>query len=122
MGFSTNARIHKSPFRHLCKGNHCSLLYTKMVHTNHILNKRLSEISELEAKDENYPVSLQLVGNFTYKKTTVSAFEKIEKRSFKRIDFNLGCPSPKAAADKSGSFLRDDISVFQKPKGNKRND
>lgn len=101
-------------FRRLCVENGCALPYTEMVHINHILNSSLEEIPELKTKDEDYPVSLQLVGNFTDTKKTVSAFEKIENLSFKIIDFNLGCPSPKIEAGKAGAFLLDDIALVSK--------
>jgi len=101
-------------FRHLCYRNNCALLYTEMVHINHILNKPINNIPELQTKDENYPVSLQLVGDFTDKQKTISAFTKIEKLDFDIIDFNLGCPSPKIEAGKSGAFLLDHIDVVSK--------
>lgn len=101
-------------FRRLCVENGCALPYTEMVHINYILNSSLEEIPELKTKDEDYPVSLQLVGNFTDAKKTISAFKKIEDLSFKIIDFNLGCPSPKIEAGKSGAFLLDDIDLVSR--------
>lgn len=102
------------PFRRLCVENGCALTYTEMVHINQILNCQLKDIPELKTKDEDYPVSLQLVGDFTDTKKTVSAFKKIENMQFKIIDFNLGCPSPKIEAGKSGAFLLDDIDKVSK--------
>jgi tRNA-dihydrouridine synthase B len=101
-------------FRRLCVENGCALPYTEMVHINHILNQPLENIPELNTKDEDYPVSLQLVGDFRDSKKTKEAFEKIEKLPFKIIDFNLGCPSPKIEAGKSGAFLLDDIAEVSK--------
>ena len=101
-------------FRRLCSENGCALPYTEMVHINHILNTPLEEIPELKTKDEDYPVSLQLVGDFTNLTKTKEAFKKIESLSFKIIDFNLGCPSPKIEAGRSGAFLLDDIDKVSK--------
>lgn len=101
------------PFRHLCAKNNCALTYTEMVHTQHILNK--SKEIEIKTKDEDYPVSLQLVGDFTNTKETLSAFEIVEKiKGFDIIDFNLGCPSLKIISGKSGVVLLDHISEVSK--------
>lgn len=101
-------------FRHLCVRNACAWCYTEMVHINHILNQPLENIPELQTKDEDYFVSLQLVGDFTNSKKTIEAFKKIEATPYKIIDFNLGCPSPKIEAGKSGAFLLDDIVEVSK--------
>ena len=101
-------------FRRLCAENNCALPYTEMVHINHILDMPLEEIPELKTKDEDYPVSLQMVGNFTDSKKTKAAFKKIESLSFKIIDSNLGCPSPKIEAGRSGAFILDDIDKVSK--------
>ncbi|HOZ35817.1 MAG TPA: tRNA-dihydrouridine synthase family protein [archaeon] len=101
-------------FRRLCVENDCALPYTEMVHINQILNCPLEKIQELKTEDEDYFVSLQLVGDFTDTKKTISAFKKIENLQFKIIDFNLGCPSPKIEAGKSGAFLLDDIDKVSK--------
>lgn len=101
-------------FRHLCAKNDCALCYTEMAHINHILNVSLDKIPELKTKDEDYPTSLQLVGDFTNSKQTIEAFKRIENLDFKFIDFNLGCPSPKIDAGKSGVFLLDHIDAVSK--------
>lgn len=101
-------------FRQLCNKNNCGLLYTEMVHISHILNKPASEI-EIKTKDEDYLVSLQLVGDFTKRKETREAFEIVEKiNDFDIIDFNLGCPSQKIIAGKSGAILLDHIDAVSK--------
>jgi len=97
-------------FRHLCANNSCALTYTEMIHTSYILNSSIEEI-ENKTKDEDYPVSLQLVGDFTNTKETVKAFLKIQEiKAYDVIDFNLGCPSPKIAAGKGGAVLLNNIS------------
>jgi len=90
-------------FRQLCAKNYCALLYTEMIHINHILN---NSSVVFDTKDEDYPLSLQLVGDFTNRKLTISAVNIIEKtKGYDIIDFNLGCPSPKIAAGKAGATL-----------------
>lgn len=97
-------------FRHLCANNDCAWGYTEMIHTSYILNSSIEEI-ENKTKDEDYPVSLQLVGDFTNTKETVKAFLKIQEiKAYDVIDFNLGCPSPKIAAGKGGAVLLNNIS------------
>ncbi|MFA5745302.1 MAG: tRNA-dihydrouridine synthase family protein [archaeon] len=101
-------------FRQLCAENGCELCYTEMVHINHIVSQPLDTIPELITKDEDYPTTLQLVGDFTNLKLTREAFEKVELLDFDIIDFNLGCPSPKIAAGNSGASLLDNIKKVAK--------
>lgn len=101
-------------FRQLCAKNNCALAYTEMIHTSYILNSPIDEIKN-KTKDEDYPVSLQLVGDFTNTKETIDAFTKVQDiEDYDIIDFNLGCPSPKIAAGKGGAILLKDISKVSK--------
>jgi len=101
-------------FRQLCAKNNCALTYTEMIHASYILNSSIEEI-ENKTKDEDYPVSLQLVGDFTNSKETKEAFFKVQEiKAYDVIDFNLGCPSPKIAVGKGGAILLNNISEVSK--------
>lgn len=92
-----------SSFRELCLNNQCALACSEMVHLSYILNSKIDFSS-------SFPFCLQLVGDFTKTKETISSFLKIQDyKNVLAIDFNLGCPSLKIAAGNSGVVLLDKI-------------
>jgi len=102
------------PYRLLVREHNCDLCYTEMVHTYHITSLDSSLFNKEEllmSASEDKTTSLQLVGDFTNKKTTLDAAHIIDKyKSFNIIDLNLGCPSERIIAGKSGSAHLKDIT------------
>lgn len=95
------------PYRLLCGKYNCGLTYTEMVHITHINNSQdLADIDLLASCTEDQPVAVQIVGDFTDQKETLSAVHKLDDyRYFDIIDFNLGCPSGKIMAGRGGAAL-----------------
>jgi len=102
------------PYRLLVREHNCDLCYTEMIHTRHIANlspEQLNKEELLASTKEDKPTSLQLVGDFTDKKTTLAAARIIDAhKNFDIIDLNLGCPSMRIIAGRSGSAHLKDIT------------
>jgi len=102
------------PYRLLVREHNCDLCYTEMVHTHHIANlspEQLEKEELLASTKEDKHTSLQLVGDFTDKKTTLAAARIIDcNKHFDIIDLNLGCPSERIIAGRSGSAHLKDIT------------
>jgi len=102
------------PYRELVRKHNCDLCYTEMVHTNYLANlssEKLEFEDLLQSTKDDSPTSLQLVGDFTDRKTTLKAASLIdEHKYFDIIDLNLGCPSIRIIKGKSGSALLKDIT------------
>ncbi len=94
------------PFRLLCKDYDVGLCYTEMVNINHIIQYKedLSKLDLLASTEKESPVSLQLFGDLSLKKTITAAHLIDNYKYFDIIDFNLGCPSLKIINSKSGSY------------------
>jgi len=116
------------PFRLLCKDYQVGLSYTEMVNINHIIQYKedLSKLDLLESTEKESPVSLQLFGDLSLKKTITASHLIDDYKYFDVIDFNLGCPSLKIINSKSGSYnlkqldkvypiLKEIISTSKKP-------
>ncbi len=104
------------PYRLLVREHNCDLCYTEMVHTHHIANLSLEQLKTeelLASTKEDTHTSLQLVGDFTDKKTTLAAARIIDSnKNFDIIDLNLGCPSMRIIAGRSGSAHLKDITTI----------
>jgi len=101
------------PFRLLCKDYKCGLTYTEMIHVSFINNQSGLLVNKdiFRSVKDDYPTSIQLVGDFTKRKEALSAVHLIDAhKNYKIIDLNFGCPSDKITVGNSGSALLKDIS------------
>ena len=98
------AGVNCPAFRVLCREYGAGLVYTQMFHVDSIpiLQKEDRLDKMLGIKEEEKPVTIQLVGN---KQESISESTRIIERYADIIDFNLGCPDKDILATRSGGFF-----------------
>jgi len=102
------------PYRLLSKKYGASLTYTEMIHIKQIvsLEEQIEKINSLDSCIEDNITSVQLIGDFTNKKTFLKAISIIDDyKYFKIIDLNFGCPSGKIITGNAGAKLLDNIDL-----------
>ncbi len=83
------AAVNCTAFRMLCKENRCGLIYTQMIETDIIKNRKRSDVEEiLNIQDCERPVSVQLIGSSL--EDLVSSVKAVEEFA-DIIDLNVGC-------------------------------
>ncbi len=97
------AGVTDMPFRILCKGQGCGLVYTEMVsakgmHYNDEKSSKLADINDAEK-----PASVQIFGSDP--KIMAGIAERLNDSEASFIDINMGCPTPKITKNGEGSAL-----------------
>ncbi len=106
------AAINCTAFRMLCKENKASLIYTQMIDTDIIRNKKKSDIKEiLNIQEAERPVSVQLIGN--NEEALVNSVKQVEDFA-DIIDFNVGCSEKEFLEKGYGAYLLSDPNRLEK--------
>lgn len=97
-----------SVYRNICGDMGASLVYTEMISDKGLLYANEKTIMMTSAKEDKYPVALQLFGSDV--EEMVKAAKYIDENcDCDIIDINMGCPVKKVIKARSGAFLMQDI-------------
>jgi tRNA-dihydrouridine synthase B len=100
------AAVNCTSFRMLCKENKAALIYTQMIDTDIVKNRRKSEVKEiLNIHDSERPVSVQLIGN--HEESLVKSVKLVENFA-DIIDLNVGCSEKEFLEKGYGAYLLSD--------------
>jgi tRNA-dihydrouridine synthase B len=100
------AAVNCTAFRMLCKENRAALIYTQMIDTDLLRNRRVSDVEEiLNIQDCERPVSVQLIGN--NEQDLVRAVHAVEEFA-DIIDLNVGCSEKEFLERGYGAYLLSD--------------
>ncbi|MBQ9764729.1 MAG: tRNA dihydrouridine synthase DusB [Lachnospiraceae bacterium] len=97
------AGVTDLPFRLLCKGQGCGMLYSEMVSAKALHYNNSNTFELLRMEPEEAPMALQLFGSEP--EIMAEAVEKLNDMPFATFDVNMGCPVPKVVNNKEGSAL-----------------
>ena len=106
------AGITDYPFRHLVAACGSGNLITEMVAINAIQRRNPKSYQIADVSKENYPVTVQLVGNNPLLFT--DAAKLVADLGAQEIDINMGCPVKKIVNNGCGSALMKDIPLAAK--------
>lgn len=97
------AGVTDLPFRLLCRGEGCGMVYTEMVSAKAILyhNRNTEDLMRVESSEN--PIAIQLFG--ADPRIMADIARQIEERPFDVIDVNMGCPVNKVVQNGEGSAL-----------------
>ena len=102
------AGITDMPFRRIVSSFGSGNLISEMVAVNALQRKNPKSWKIADVRNENYPVTVQLVGNSP--ELFAEAAKFIAELGAKSIDINMGCPVKKIVNNNSGSaLLKDEI-------------
>jgi tRNA-dihydrouridine synthase B len=105
------AAVNCTAFRMLCKENRCGLIYTQMIETDILKNRKRSDVEEiLNIQDCERPVSVQLIGNS--EEDLVSSVKAVEEFA-DIIDLNVGCSEKEYLERGYGAYLLSDIARLE---------
>lgn len=113
LGFTSNiflapmAGITDKPMRKLVSTFGQGNLFSEMVAINAIQRKNPKSYKIADVRDEDYPVTVQLVGGDPALFGDVA--QLIEELGARSIDINMGCPVKKIINNNAGSALMKDI-------------
>jgi tRNA-dihydrouridine synthase B len=97
------AAVNCTAFRMLCKENHAALIYTQMIETDILKNRKPSDVKEiLNIQDCERPVSVQLIGN--NEEDLVNSVKLVEEYA-DIIDLNVGCSEKEFLERGYGAYL-----------------
>ncbi len=97
------AAVNCTAFRMLCKENKAGLIYTQMIDTDLLRNRKVSDVKEiLNIQDAERPVSVQLIGN--NEQDLVNAVQAVEEFA-DIIDLNVGCSEKEFLEKGYGAYL-----------------
>jgi nifR3 family TIM-barrel protein len=100
------AAVNCTAFRMLCKENKAGLIYTQMIDTELLKNRKKSDIKEiLNIQDSERPVSVQLIGN---DETALAESVKLVEEFADIIDLNVGCSEKEFLEKGYGAYLLSD--------------
>ncbi|MBR4105799.1 MAG: tRNA dihydrouridine synthase DusB [Alphaproteobacteria bacterium] len=105
---SPMAGITDRPLRQLTHSFGSGNIISEMVAVNAISRKNAKTYRIADVRDENYPVTVQLVGGEP--ELFADAVKLIEELGAAGIDINMGCPVKKIVNNNSGSYLMKDVS------------
>lgn len=97
------AGITDRPFRTICHGMGCGLVYSEMVSAKGIYYDNENTKMLLDIGEDEKPVAIQLFGSDP--EIMGSMGKKIENINSDIIDINMGCPVPKVVKNGEGSAL-----------------
>lgn len=102
------AGITDMPFRRIVSSFGSGNLISEMVAINALQRKNPKSWKIADVRNENYPVTVQLVGNSP--ELFAEAAKLVAELGAKSIDINMGCPVKKIVNNNSGSaLLKDEI-------------
>ncbi len=102
------AGITDMPFRRIVSSFGSGNLISEMVAVNALQRKNPKSWKIADVRNENYPVTVQLVGNSP--ELFAEAAKLVAELGAKSIDINMGCPVKKIVNNNSGSaLLKDEI-------------
>ncbi len=104
---SPMAGITDKPLRRLTHSFGAGNITTEMVAVNALNRKNAKTYRIADVRDEDYPVSVQLVGGEP--ELFAEAIKLVEDLGAAGIDINMGCPVKKIVNNHSGSYLMQDI-------------
>ncbi len=100
------AAVNCTAFRMLCKENKAGLIYTQMIDTDIIMDRKKSDIKEiLNIQECERPVSVQLIGN--NEEALVHGVKQVEEFA-DIIDLNVGCSEKEFLEKGYGAYLLSD--------------
>lgn len=97
------AGVTDMPFRLLCKEMGAGLVVTEMISAKGVHYNSKNSIELAKLSDGEKPSSVQIFG--CEPDLMADAAKIFEQMGAAIIDINMGCPTPKITANKSGSFL-----------------
>lgn len=97
------AGVTDLPFRLLCKGQGCGLLYSEMVSAKAIIHNNKNTFELIKVEEKEHPIALQLFGSEP--EIMAEAAKRLEEEDFDFFDINMGCPVPKVVNNNEGSAL-----------------
>jgi nifR3 family TIM-barrel protein len=97
------AGVTDLPFRLICKGFNCGMVYTEMVSAKGLFykNERTNDLLYVDPKE--HPAGVQLFGNDPQILKEIS--KEVAESDVDFIDLNMGCPAPKITKNGEGSAL-----------------
>lgn len=104
---SPMAGITDKPFRQLTHSFGAGNIISEMVAVNALNRKNAKTYRIADVRDEDYPVTVQLVGGEP--ELFSDAVKLVEELGAAGIDINMGCPVKKIVNNHSGSYLMQDI-------------
>lgn len=102
------AGITDQPLRQLTRSFGSCNIVSEMVAVNAVSRRNPKTYRIADVRAENYPVTVQLVGNEP--ELFVQVVPLIEELGAAGIDINMGCPVKKIVNNRSGSYLMTDIA------------
>lgn len=97
------AGVTDLPFRLICKGFNCGMVYTEMVSAKGLFykNERTNDLLYVDPKE--HPAGVQLFGSDPQILKEIS--KEVAESDVDFIDLNMGCPAPKITKNGEGSAL-----------------
>lgn len=106
------AAVNCTAFRMLCKENHAALIYTQMIETDILKNRKSSDVKEiLNIQDCERPVSVQLIGS---NEADIVKCVKLVEEYADIIDLNVGCSEKEFLARGYGAYLLADPDKLER--------
>lgn len=106
------AAVNCTSFRMLCKENKAGLVYTQMIDTNILKNRKKEDVKEiLNIQECERPLSVQLIGS--NEEDLVSCVKQVEKLA-DLIDLNLGCSEKEFLERGYGAHLLADSARLER--------
>ena len=106
------AGITDLPFRLICKGMGCGMVYTEMISSRGLYYGDRKTEKLLEIHPDEKPVALQIFGSDPH--VMAKAAYMLNDRENAVLDINMGCPTPKIVKNKDGCALMRDIDLAGK--------
>ena len=97
------AGITDQAFRKICRDQGAGLAVSEMVTSDITLYQQQKSVQRLNFENDQYPISVQIVGNDPIKMAESAKF--IADRGADIIDINMGCPAKKVLKKAAGSAL-----------------
>ena len=103
------AGITDLPFRLICKGMGCGMVYTEMISSRGLYYGDKKTEKLLKIHPDEKPVALQIFGSDP--DVMAKAAYMLNERENAILDINMGCPTPKIVKNKDGCALMRDIEL-----------
>jgi nifR3 family TIM-barrel protein len=97
------AGVTDLPFRLICKGFDCGMVYTEMVSAKGLFYKNEKTNDLLYVDPKEHPAGVQLFGSDPQILREIS--KEVAESDVDFIDLNMGCPAPKITKNGEGSAL-----------------
>ncbi|MHC1748987.1 MAG: tRNA dihydrouridine synthase DusB [Cellulosilyticaceae bacterium] len=97
------AGVTDLPFRLICKGFDCGMVYTEMVSAKGLLYESVKTNQLLYVDEIEHPIGAQLFGSDP--KIVSEMAKRVAETDVDFLDINMGCPAPKITKNGEGSAL-----------------